>query len=192
MTKRFFGTLAIAATLLGIEAASLRTLQASERKDPPVVGVNVDGVLYSREEYAAHFADLDLHWVVDDEARAQGVLIAFTTEANRDAALAANSTGGGKALAVDSSYQVCLNKDGGTPCRTYSTSVDNVGSDFNDKITSVYTRDRAIILYEHAGRTGCSLFVQAHKAIGNLSNHDFCGLFTGSWNDKTSSIGLEG
>jgi hypothetical protein len=62
--------------------------------------VRVDGVLYSRAEYEEHFGHLDLHWVVNDAARARGILIAFTTEENRNAALRSQRDAGSQPEAV--------------------------------------------------------------------------------------------
>jgi hypothetical protein len=46
------------------------------------------------------------------------------------------------------------------------------------------------VLYDKANKLGCSLFVQRQKYIAELNDHDFCGVFTGDWNDKTSSVGV--
>jgi hypothetical protein len=193
MRTRPFITLAIVAGLAGIGgAARVRPVLAAEQKDPAVVAVQVDGVLYSRDEYAQLFGEMDLHWVVDEEARGRGILIAFTSEENRDAAIESQRAAGlrPRLEPLDPSYQVCLEKEGTGGCRTYAWNVEFLGT-YNDRITSVYTRDKAITLYEHAVRRGCSLYVEPHQAIDNLSTFDFCGAFTGSWNDKTSSIGRE-
>jgi hypothetical protein len=195
MAKRLSSTLALVAVLVGIEGAThVRTALAAHQQNPEVVAVRVDGVLYPRAEYEEYFGHLDLHWVVNEAARARGILIAFTTEENRNAALRSqrNTSSQPEAVAQDVSYQVCLSPNGTGGCKTFKKSVDNlVPHGYNDEITSVYTRDRAIILYEHVGRAGCTLYVQAHKEIDHLAGHDFCGAFEGDWNNKTSSIGLE-
>jgi hypothetical protein len=196
MAKRLSSTLALVAVLIGIEgAADVRTALAAHRQNPEVVAVRVDGVLYSRAEYEEHFGHLDLHWVVNDAARARGILIAFTTLENRDAALGrqrdASSQPEDAIQQVDVSYQVCLGPNGTGGCQVFTDSVDTLGA-YDNAITSVYTRDRAITLYDLSHpRRGCTLYVQTHKAIGHLAGHDFCGLSTGDWNNKTSAIGLE-
>jgi hypothetical protein len=205
MTKQLSIILALVTVLVGIEGAvRVRTALAAHQHNPPeVVAVQVDGVLYSRAEYVENFGHLDLHWVADNEARAQGILIAYTTEENRDAALRSQQEEEFRSQQEeelqpaqveeqqDVTYLVCRNSDGGGGCLRSDKTIENLAEhNFNNVISYVNTRERAIILYDGFNRGGCSLFVQRQKTI-DLDEHDFCGVLTGDWNDKTSSISIE-
>ncbi len=79
--------------------------------------------------------------------------------------------------------------DRGGRSHAVTATTDNLG-ELNNKVSSIDTYAKDVVLYDKANKLGCSLFVQRQKYIAELNDHDFCGVFTGDWNDKTSSVGV--
>jgi hypothetical protein len=161
---------------------------AAESPDTDDQQVSVDGALYSRSELHERFGQQDLHWVITQEVLDSGIPAAFTSEDKRNSALGVQAV-----VALDATITTVYaslyehNDRGGT---TLDVTASGDLGNFNDKTSSIDTYTNDVVLYEHTGRKGCSLFVQRQKYIAALTGHDFCGLFTGNWNDKTSSVGI--
>jgi hypothetical protein len=152
--------------------------------------IRVDGVEYSRAEAAETFSNADLHWIVTDD----GIPTAFTTEDKRNLAVGIRAdqvdrVGGGDAKILEEYAALWVNADYSGERKPVTASISNLGN-FNDRVTSVKTYRRDIVLYQHAGHEGCSLFIQRQKSIEHLTDHDFCGVFTGTWNNQASSVSV--
>ena len=161
---------------------------AAESQDSDDQQVSVDGTLYPRSELHDRFGQQDLHWVITQDVLDSGVPTAFTSEDKRNGALGVHAV-----IALDATIttlyaQLYEHNDRGG--QTFDVTTGGDLGNFNDKASSVDTYTNDVVLYEHTGRKGCSLFVQRQKYISALTAHDFCGLFTGNWNDKTSSVGI--
>jgi hypothetical protein len=203
--------LVIAALMIGVSPLALGTeVKAQEREnggdlrsmtsseqEPEIVSVSVDGYLYSLEEFEQQFGNQPLHWVADPDAEAEGVLIAFTTEENRDSALGIRELGEDEDAAAESlgilnaavNYPVLyqdINYRG--QIVVVRQNIANLGS-FNDKASSVQAFHFGIILYEDVNYRGCSLHVQQLKQILALAGHRRCNLLR-DWNDAASSVKL--
>jgi len=194
MTNRLLRTFALLVALLAVvfTASAPSTVAAT----PAVVAVRVDGALYSRAQYAQRFGSQDLHWVVDEAARAQGILTAFTTEARRNTALGIREAyiqpSGGPSISVHYATLWASASRGGSQVIITGNAYNLNDQGFDNVATSVETFSRGVVLYEYTYHQGCSLYVQSYKYISHLANHDFCGAFTGDWNNKTSSVAAVG
>lgn len=153
--------------------------------------VSLDGEPYSLGQVRSRFGQQDLHWVVTQDVLDTGVPTAFTSEAKRDAALGIRVNALVSAdVSITVTYAVLYEHDNrGGQSLSVSGSLNSLGS-FNNKASSIDTFTNDVVLYRNTGRTGCSLFVQRQKFIEELNDHDFCGLFTGDWNDRAQSIGV--
>ena len=157
--------------------------------------VRIDGIQYSRAQAAERFGNQDLHWIITQEVLDEGIPTAFTSEDKRNAAVGIRADqlqrGDDSPKLLERFATLYRNDDRGGGSKDITGSLNGLG-DFNDKASSVDTFGRDIVLYEHANHLGCSLFVQRQKYIAELDDHDFCGLFTGNWNDKASSVSVVG
>lgn len=157
--------------------------------------ISVDQEVYTRAEFSTAFGDRELHWVLTEEVLDEGIPTAFTSEELRDAFVGREAAlpaepAPGLAATYATLYR---NTNRGGQVVNITGHAYNLGDQsFNDAASSVDTFSRDIVLYEHANHLGCSLFVQRQKYISSLGGHDFCGVFTGSWNDKTSSVAVAG
>jgi hypothetical protein len=168
--------------------------EGQEQQKPDITSVSVDGTQYSTMEYIQYFGDQPLHWVADAEAEAQGMLVAYTTEENVDAALGVQPLGEDEAIDAKAASSPAASSpllyDGifftGRSWRV-QRNIGHLG-EFNDLISSVNTRGATIRLYEHKNynrhQAGCSLTITGKDRT--LLN-DFCRPFQ-TWNDRASSV----
>jgi hypothetical protein len=184
-----FALLTVLAGVLG--AMPAQTAQAATQSTPTITTVRVDGVLYSRAQFTQRFGQQDLHWVLDTESEARGILIVYTTEARRNAALGLTETNFQQPTTGVLTTYATLWRDrwkGGQAVAITGHAYDLRDQSFNDAASSVETLSKEIILYEHSNHGGCSLYIQSNKYISYLNYHTFCNSLFGTWNDKTSSV----
>lgn len=170
---------------------------SEQEASPSFESVQIDGVLYSRAQFAQRFGHRDMHWAVTQESLDQGIPMAFSTEEKRNAVLGLHE-------ANDSMRGEPADMAGTT---TFATTFANlyehtygagrilpisgnaynlVEQSFNDKTSSVRTYGRAIIMYQHSYMAGCSFGIDWGLYVKNLTQWGFCG--GGNWNDKVSSV----
>jgi hypothetical protein len=192
---RIFALTAALASIAGPLSASAAEEPASPQTQQ-VTSVRVDGIVYSPEQFEQRFTTQSLHWVDDPEAEAQGLLIAFTTEEKRDAALGLDKPEGQRLSARPSAASAPLfpmvNKHDSYhgPSVQVRENKASLGS-FNDEASSVETFDFGLTLYEHTNYRGCSLFLRPNTNISDLDDRRRCSINPfKTWNDNVSSIKL--
>jgi hypothetical protein len=197
-SKRSLRTFGLIAALTGI-AGPLYASAAEEPASPQtrqVASVRVDGVVYPQEQFEQRFGTQALHWVSDPEAEAQGVLVAYTTEEKRDAALGLDKPEGQRFSAPPSAAAArafpIVYKDARRRGQLIVVKGNKVSlGSFNDKASSLQTFHYGLILYEHAGYRGCSIYFRPLTQVADLRLNRRCSINPlSNWNDRASSIKL--
>lgn len=163
-----------------------------EQQAPAITSVSVDGVQYSAKDFTQLFCTQLLHWVVEPEAEAQGVLIAFTSEENRDAAYGIQPRAAEEAIPPPEDTYPLIYDLPGFRGRAWVVrrSIANLGS-FNGLTSSVFAGGRrGLILYDNFNFRHCSFAVPGRSGVVNLGRYPlFCSV-GGTWDNQTSSVRL--
>jgi hypothetical protein len=158
-----------------------------------VTSVSVDGVQYSVGDFTQLFSNQPLHWVVEPEAEAQGVLIAFTSEELRDAAYGVQTRADKEAIPPPEDTFPLIYDLPGFRGRAWVVrrNIANLGS-FNGLTSSVFAGGRrGLILYDNFNFRHCSFAVPGRSGVVNLGRYPlfFCSI-GGTWDNQTSSVEL--
>jgi hypothetical protein len=166
--------------------------RAQEEEAADITAVSVDGMEYSFLEYLLQFGDQPLHWVLDPDAEAQGMLIAFTTEEELDAEYGIEPLAEEEAARDDPENPFPSIFDGASfQGRSWIVrqSIANLGA-FNEKTSSaIAPGSRGLKLYEFFNFQGCSFNVPGFSGVVNLGRYPRCKPGT-NWDNKTSSVKL--
>jgi len=167
---------------------------AQEQEVPAITTVSVDGMEYSMMEYTLQFGDQPLHWVLDLDAEAQGMLIAFTTEDKRDAAYDIQPLADEDAARDDPEDPFPSLYDGANfQGRSWVVrqEIHHLGP-FNDKTSSAHAPgSRGVVLYENPGPQGgwgCTFTVPGFSGVVNFGRYSLCN--RGNWDNKASAAKL--
>lgn len=174
---------------------SIEMLQEEIRQKqeaPDITSVSVDTVQYSAGDFTQLFNHQPLHWIVEPEAEAQGVLIAFTSEEKRDAAYGVQSLADEEAVPPPEDTFPFIYDLPSFRGRAWVVrrNMANLGS-FNGLTSSVFAGGRrGLILYDNFNFRHCSFAVSGCSGVVNLGRYPlFCSV-GGTWDNQTSSVRL--